>query len=295
VTTLRFNHGQTLQQEWVSAGRGQLLFLPSAPLAPLVQFRPEYQRSLPLLDVRVRKAMAYGIDKDGVSDALYPGVPSTRAETIISKLEPYYEQVDRAIAKYPFDGRKVEENMAEAGLTKDRDGFYADASGTRFRPDFQVLTNVDSQRMQLIVSDTWKQLGIDVQPNVLPQAQVQDNEARAKFSGLATPGSALGLERDQAMRFHSNQIGTAANRWRGANQGWVSPDYDRLFDRYDVTLDRAGQIDQVVQMMKLLSEEVPVFPVYYNIYVIALASGISGPTVATASTIYWNLQDWEYR
>jgi len=185
--------------------------------------------------------------------------------------------------------------MAEAGLAKDRDGFYADTAGVRFRPDFQVLTNVDSQRMQLIVSDTWKQLGIDVQPNVLPQAQVQDNEARAKFSGLATPGSALGLERDQAMRFHTNQIGTAANRWRGANQGWVSPDCDRLFDSYDITLDRSQQIEQAVQMMKLLSEQVPVFPVYYNIYVIAVATGIYGPTVAAASTVYWNLQDWEYR
>src|SRR6266545_1482492 len=200
--------------------------------------------------------MAHGIDKDGVSDALYPGVPSTRAETIISKLEPYYEQVDRAITKYPFDARKTEEYMAEAGLTKDRDGFYADVAGVRFRPDFQVLTNV------------------------LPQAQVQDNEARAKYSGLATPGSALGLERDQAMRFHTSQIGTPANRWRGANQGWVSPDYDRLFDTYDVTLDRSDQIAQITEMMKLLSEQVPVFPVYYNIYVIAVANGIRGPTVA---------------
>src|SRR3970282_1822747 len=102
------------------------------------------------------------MDKDAVSDALYPGVPSTRAETLISKLEPYYERVDRAIAKYPFDPRRTEQLMNEAGLSKAREGFYAEHAGARSQPYFQVLTNVDSQRMQLVVSDTWKRLGIDV-------------------------------------------------------------------------------------------------------------------------------------
>lgn len=296
ITTLRFNHGQTLQQEWVSAGRGRLLYLPSAPLAPSVQFRPEFQRSPPLLDPRVRRALVHAMDKDLVSEAQYPGVPSTKAETLISKLEPYYEQVDRAIAKYPFDARRTEQLMNDAGLIKDREGFYADAVGVRFQPYFQVLTNVDSQRMQLVVSDTWKQLGIDVQPDVLPQALVADQDARARSNvGMATSGSSLGTESGQVSGFHSTRCNLRTALSGKCGNGWASPEYDRLLEAYDTTLDRSQQIGQVVAVMKLLSEELPSLPVYYNIYVIGLASGVQGPTVGTASTHYWNLQDWEYR
>jgi peptide/nickel transport system substrate-binding protein len=294
ITTLRFNHGETLQREWVAEGRGRLLFLPTAPLAPTIQFRPEFQKSPPLLDVRVRRALAHAMDKDAVSDAQYPGLPSTRAETILSKLEPYFDQVDRALAKYPFDARRAEQLMNEAGLTKDAAGSFADATG-RFQPYFQVLTNVDSQRMQLVVSDTWKRLGIDVQPDVLPQALVADTDARARSNvGMATAGSGLGTEPIQVASFHSTRcnLRTALNNKCG--NGWVNPEYDRLVDLYDTTLDRTQQIGQVVSIMKLLSEELPSLPVYYNIYVIGLAAGIQGPTVGTASTHYWNLQDWEY-
>jgi peptide/nickel transport system substrate-binding protein len=296
VTTLRFNHGQTLQEQWVALNKGQLLFLPTAPLAPAIQLRPEVQKSPPLLDVRVRRALSYGIDRDAVSDTIYPGQPSMRAETLISKLEPYYDQVDQAITKYPYDPRRTEQLMTEAGLTKDRDGFYADAQGTRFQPYFQVLTNVDSQRMQLVVADGWKQLGIDVQPDVLPQALVADTDARARSNvGMATAGSGLGTEPMQVMTYASNRCTPRTALLGRCGAGYVNADYDSLLDRYDTTLDRTQQVGLVVQMMKILSEDVPTLPVYYNIYVIALAAGIQGPTVGTASTIYWNLETWEYR
>jgi peptide/nickel transport system substrate-binding protein len=296
VTTLRFNHGQTLQEQWVAQDKGRLLFLPTAPLAPAIQFRPELQKSPPLLDVRVRRALSYGIDRDAVSETMYPGQPSMRAETLISKLEPYYDQIDQAITKYPHDPRRTEQLMTEAGLAKDRDGFYADAQGSRFQPYFQVLTNVDSQRMQLVVADGWKQLGIDVQPDVLPQALVADADARARSNvGMATAGSGLGTEPTQVMTYASNRCIPRTALMGRCGSGYANVGYDSLLDRYDTTLDRTQQIGLVVQMMKILSEDVPTLPVYYNIYVIALAAGIQGPTVGTASTIYWNLETWEYR
>jgi peptide/nickel transport system substrate-binding protein len=295
ITTLRFNHGQTLQQEWVAAGRGRLLFLPTAPLAPTIQFRPDFQKSPPLLDARVRRALVHAMDKDGVSEALYPGVPSTRAETLISKLEAYYDQVDKAIAHYPYDARRAEQLMNEAGLTKDRDGLFADSAGTRFQPYFQVLTNVDSQRMQLVVSDSWKRAGIDVQPDVLPQALTRDPDTRARSNvGMATAGSSLGVESSMVATLHSGRCNLRSALGGKCGSGWVNPEYDRLVDAYDTTLNRTEQVQRVVDIMKIHSEELPSLPVYYNIYVLGVATGLDGPTVGTAGTHYWNLQDWTF-
>jgi peptide/nickel transport system substrate-binding protein len=295
-TTLRFNHGQTLEQEWVAAGRGTIVLDETAPLAPLVQFRPEYQKAAGLLDVRVRKALAHGIDKQGILDVLYDGKGAV-ADSFLSRKERYYPDLERAIARYPRDPRQTERYLNEAGFTKDREGFFADARGERFRPEFQVLTSVDYERVQLVVANSWRGMGIDVQTNVLAHELVRDSQARQTFAGMSMPGSGGGSERAQLPYLTSAQIGTAANRWKGSNRGgWSSAEYDRLFELYESTLERPERTRQVIQMMKVLSEDLPAFPLYYNIYVIAAVTGLSGPAPTVPdSTDYGNIHQWEWR
>jgi peptide/nickel transport system substrate-binding protein len=295
-TTLRFNHGETLEQEWASAGKGRLLMDDTAPLAPLIQFRPEYQKTPALLDVRVRKAMAHGIDKSGILDALYNGKGSS-ADTSLSRAEPYYAELDRVIAKYPFDARRTEQYMNEAGFTKDRDGLFADARGERFRPDYQVLVSVDYERVQLVVADSWRNAGIDVQTNVLPHELVRDDQARQIFTGMSMPGSGAVNERSQLPYLASTSIGRPSNRWKGSNRGgWSNPEYDRLLDAYNATLARPERTQQVIQMMKILSEEIPAFPLYYNIYVLAAVANLQGPDSGVPDkSDYWNVHLWELK
>jgi hypothetical protein len=48
--------------------------------------------------------------------------------------------------------------------------------------------------------------------------------------------------------------------------------------------------------MKILSDQLPGIPIYYNIYPLAVAASLRGPTAGPSSeTVYWNLQDWELR
>jgi peptide/nickel transport system substrate-binding protein len=295
-TTLRFDHGLTLDREWVPAGRGRTMLEETAPLAPLVQFRPEYQKTPALLDLRVRKAMAHGIDKQAIIDAIYSGKGSV-AETSLSPKEPYYADLDRAITKYPFDPRRTEQYLTEAGYARDREGFFVDSRGERFRPDFQALTSVDYERVQLVVADSWRKAGIDVQTNVLPNELVRDDQVRQTYTGMSMPGSGAVTERSQLPYMGSAQIGRQANRWKGSNRGgWSNAEYDRLFDLYNSTLVRSERNQQVIQMMKILSDELPLFPLYYNVYVLAVGANLEGPDVGVPDqTDYWNIHQWELR
>ncbi|HEY3117280.1 MAG TPA: ABC transporter substrate-binding protein [Chloroflexota bacterium] len=293
-TSLRFDQGLVLQRDWVSSGRGSIILQPTAPLYNIVQFRPEYQKTAALLDPRVRKALMHAIDRQGINEVLYEG-ESQVADTVVSRRVGYYDQVDATISKYPLDSRRTEQLLNEAGFGKDRDGLFVDASGARFRPDFEVLESLDYERVGGVINDGWRKAGIDVQYSVLPNAQVRVNEVRQTFAGIATPGAGAADEKTQMTNFTAAQIGTPVNRWSGSNRGgWNSAEFDRLFTAFNTTIDAKARSSSVVQAMKLMSEELPAFPLYYNIYVLAVIAGLKGPGAdAPSATNLWNIYDWE--
>jgi peptide/nickel transport system substrate-binding protein len=204
--------------------------------------------------------------------------------------EPFYPDVDRAIARYPYDPARAAQLMDEAGLIRDRDGFFASAAGERFQPEYQTLAATVFERGQTIVSETWKRAGIDNRTSVLPAAQIRDNQVRNTFPSISALGN-VGL-----IEFLARLMGTPANRWFGQNRGgWVNPEYDRLWDVYKSTLEPAERNRQLVQMAKILSEEVPGIPLLFNYQpTFAHLTNVQGPDVGVpATTAFWNIQDWE--
>src|SRR5439155_13662636 len=217
TTSLRVNHAQVLKRDWVSAGKGSVLYSRNALFYNHIQFRPEQQRTPALLDVRVRRALAHSIDKQSIVDVLYEG-ESTPADTFVAVADPTFAAVDRVITKYPYDLRQTEQLMGDAGFSRDRDGLYADASGARFRPDFEVLESADYERAGQIMNEGWRPTGLDLQYSVLANAMVRDNERRHKAPGITSPGSGLGSPRLVLSAWSSREIGTADNRWNGSNR-----------------------------------------------------------------------------
>ncbi len=295
--TLRHEHALVLQREWEANKRGSVSMAPARLVNNVVQFRPEYQRTPALLDARVRKALVSSVNLQELNDALFEG-QSVNPTMYMIPGGPSARQIEPMITKYPFDPRRTEQYLNEAGFTKDRDGFFANAAGERFRPDFQVLTGTQFERGAALMTDTWRRVGIDVQPSVLPAVQVRQNEVRNTFPGISTPGAAGGTEKGMLEYFASNQIGSPANGWVGSNRGgWTNPEYDRMWTAFNVTLDRAERTRIMADMMKLLSEEVPGWPLYWDFNVMAYTANVRGPDLGlpNTSTGFWNVHEWEMR
>ncbi len=68
------------------------------------------------------------------------------SETFVPITSPYLAEANRSIARYPYDPRRSEQYMIEAGYAKDRDGFVENASGERFRTDLRVTTGPELGR-----------------------------------------------------------------------------------------------------------------------------------------------------
>jgi peptide/nickel transport system substrate-binding protein len=291
--TLRHEHAKALRTDWNTSRRGNLILHTGSLNHILVQFRPEMQRVPSLLDLRVRRALAHSIDRAGLNEALFDG-EGFMTETGITHDARYFPELDRAMTHYPYDPRRTEQLMTEAGFGKDRDVLFASASGERFSPPFIVEQGTVFERQLVLMTETWARSGIEVQPGVLPSAAMRDNETRASFAALYSPSTAAG---ERSLQIHSNtQIGSPTNRWIGGNRGgWVNPDFERFFDLYNATLERSERDRHVIEMVKVYSDLLPVFYTYFNIGVLAHQANLKGPAAGDVDrTSYWNIHEWEF-
>jgi peptide/nickel transport system substrate-binding protein len=296
--TLRFANGIVLKREWEAAKRGTVILKPSGPVTQMVQFRPEYLMHQGLLDVRVRRALAHAIDREGLNEGLFEGQGFV-SESLVPASVAYYADVDRAMAKHPYDTSRAAQYMSDAGYRKGSDGMFVDASGAPFRTDLRVTEGPEFERGQAILVDAWKRAGFDVSGSVLARAQARDREARQTFPGMASRGGGT-----QERSFITSEVGSPDDRWTGANRGgWSNPQYDQLYETFLTSLDEGERTRQVIGMMKLISEQLPVYAMYHAIQVNTQSAALVGPTAETTgfgestrgTLLYWNIHEWEVR
>ena len=135
---------------------------------------------------------------------------------------------------------------------------------------------------------------MNVQPLGVSPAQANDGQFVATFPAMNTANT--GTSGDTPLvKLWTGRAPGPDNRWAGsALGGWSNAEYDRGYDAYSTTLDRAARNNVVLNMMKLVADELPVLPLYYIFQVDAHLSTLSGPTQAGTSTT-WNVHQWELR
>jgi peptide/nickel transport system substrate-binding protein len=256
-----------------------------------IQFRPELQKTPALFDVRVRRALAHAVDRDLINQAMYDGDGPMGDHWVPPGL-PYYEEVQRSVTHYAFDPRRTEELMREAGLTKDAAGFFASASGERFRPQLMVDASPLFEREMNTILDSWAKAGIDAEPKLLPAVESRLLSARTTYPGIY--GISTGIREAQLDIFSTAQIATEARGWAGNNRvGWSSPDYDRPWNAFNTLLDRGQRDQQIVEMMKVVTDQLPAIMIHYNPSANSFRSALRGPEPGGPETLAnWNMAEW---
>jgi peptide/nickel transport system substrate-binding protein len=288
---LRFEHAMELQRQW-GPGRGVTLMRPGTRHHMLTQFRPEFLKTRALADVRVRRAFMHSIDRQMLNEAIFEG-QGLMAEHFVPKGLSYSDDVERAITHYQYDPSRTEQLMNEAGYVKDGSGMFANSAGERFHPSVMTDSGAQFDREMNILQDAWRSMGIEITPILLPAVQVRNNEVRNTFGDLYITSTGV---YEAALNIVSPaEIGTAANRWAGANRnGWYNADVERLWNTFNTTLDRGQRSQAIVQLSKVVSDEVPSVPLYFNISPIGFVSSLKGPAMGSTETLtFWNIYEWE--
>jgi peptide/nickel transport system substrate-binding protein len=304
--TVRFEQASHLKREWGTTG-GTPILSPIQPRFTVVQLRPEYANPRAILDVRVRRALAHAIDRQAFNDGLFNGEGVT-TETHLTRQAPYFAELDRTMVHYPYDVRRTDQLMAEAGYAK-TDGAFVnvptgsgrpaerDASGERLSMGFLQEAGGQTEREMSIQIGTWRSAGFDIQVAVLPSTQLRDGQARSTFATFYNSAASPALKAGERNlgNLSSAAIGSPANRWRGSNYGgWSNSEYDRLWDAFNTTLERAERNRQVVDMARLASEHLPIFNLYWNFNVSAHSAALRGLDPQAIDTLVnWNVYEWE--
>ncbi len=270
---LGLDQGKTLEQEWRSTDAGTVFFAPVLIRLTQIQHRPEYAKPKALLDVQVRKALAYAFDVPGALDVMTDG-KGVATWTMTSPRADYYPIVERGITKRPYNPRMTLQLLEQAGYTQGADGIYISSGGERLEMELWNTGGTFEQENR-IFADGLRKAGIGASDQTLGPALLSDPKQRALISGLFTGGANV---IDQRLEQHSpDDIPRPENHWQGNNRGgWDSQEYGRLWDAYNRTLDRNERVQQIAQMEHLINEDVGTIPHYLSVIVTAHSAKLEG-------------------
>jgi len=288
-----------LRQDWVPRAQGRIVLSPVQLRYIQVQSRAAYANPRALLDVGVRAALLHAIDRPALAEAMVED-RTMAADAMVPPTVGYFSAVDRAITKYPFDVRRTEQLMAAAGFTRGNDDIFVSPGEGRFSAELGGISEGQAAQDSTIVADYLKRAGIEARLNLVPaslRSGIGSDELNATFPGLNTNNNSLNPPMLGLHKFTSATIGTPQNNWRGNNVlGWSHPEYDRLVSVFNGTLEPREADALMVQLLALLSRELPTLPLYFNFLVVAHVRDLNGPEpFAPRTTYHHNVHQWEWK
>jgi peptide/nickel transport system substrate-binding protein len=294
ATALGITHGVTLQQEWAPRQAGTVIYQTFIWRGVTLQFLPALTSPRALQDVRVRKAMAYALDKGAINETINAGL-AVDADYLLPPNGQWGAAVQRGAVKYGYDPRLSEQLMREAGFEKGPDGVWLHPAEGRFNVELRTIAGGSSANELAALASDWQKAGFEINQRMFPAALGLDPETKAGYPGLSLT-SMPATERTVLGPVPGN-IPTPENRWRGGSQiNWTHPEYTRLVELFTSTLRREERADQMTQMARLFSEDVAALSLGFPPIVWAAVSALRGPKAGPPETnVLWNVPEWELR
>jgi peptide/nickel transport system substrate-binding protein len=216
-----------------------------------------------LKDVAVRKAMAYAIDRQKVSEVgEYGYEPASNQTGIVTPT--FAGWLDQALAKQvSYNPQKAISILTAAGYKKKGDQFYTPDG----KPLSFTMINIggysDWVASAQIVQEDLKKIGIKVTPENLSSTTYDADNYAGKFqlsyNGNLSGGPAPYYELRQLLYSkNSAPIGkNASTNW----ERYENPAVDQLIDSYAATADPTKQHEIVRKLEKVMVDDIPVIPV----------------------------------
>ena len=239
------------------------------------RFRVQYQQGLlyehldvnldnPILaDLRVRKALMYGLDRQAMSEQLFQGRQPV-ADTKVSPLDWVYNE---NVTRYAEDLDKAAALLDEAGWSEIRNGIRHNAAGEPLRLELMTTAgNRTRELVQQVLQSQWRRLGIDIRIRNEPaRVFFGQTMTERRFTGLAMFAWMSAPEHVPRTIMHSEEIPTAENAWVGQNYaGYVNPEVDQLIDAIEIELDRDKRRAMWWRLQEIYADELPALPLYFR-------------------------------
>lgn len=246
-----------------------------------------------LKDVRVRRAMAYGADREGIARSLFMGRQPVAHGTEPPK-SPYF---NADVIKYNYDPTRAKKLLDEAGWKLGEDGIRQKNNRPLKLIIMTTSGNKTRERVEQLLQSQWRDIGIDVQIKNEP-AKVFFGETlrKRKFGALAMYSWIKDPLKISDTLWRCDYIPSEKNHWQGQNQpGFCHKRADELMRLATKELDENKRIAMAKEFEKIFAKELPSLPLYFRVEVSVVKKDLKNwkPT-GMLQPVSWNAYQWRY-
>ncbi len=270
---------------------GTVIFGPGGAIKVWPQFR--YATVPQVADLRFRRAMYHGLDRQQMADTLMRGLSSV-SHSVLIPTDREFAALDPSVVRYDFDQRRAVALLEEMGLTRGADGYFRDASGQRITVEVRATVIDILQKTALAISDDWQKIGIAVEPHTITPGRQNDREYRASFAAFDLSRGNNSVETFKT--FFSSESRGPENRYSGANYpNYQNAELDVLINRFLVSVPMEERMDAGRQIVRHLSENLVVMPAFHDVVGGMTANRILNVPAKPSQnqTTTWNAHEWD--
>ncbi|MBI3445740.1 MAG: peptide ABC transporter substrate-binding protein [Magnetospirillum sp.] len=248
-----------------------------------------------LADIRVRRALLLGLDREGINRQLFDGRQPV-AESMVPPLDWVYAA---DLPKAGFDPVRAAKLLDEAGWSPGPGGVRVNARGERLA--LELVTTAGNRSRELVaqvMQSQWKKLGVELRLKTEPpRVLFGETVTKRKFAHMALFAWYSAPENVPRSTLHSQMVPNAANNWSGQNYtGYASAEMDRLLDRVETELDRDKRKAVWRDIQALYAADLPALPLFFKADCFILPKGLTGiePTGHQDPSPYW-VENWRWQ
>jgi peptide/nickel transport system substrate-binding protein len=252
-------------------------------------------------DPNVRLALAYGLNRPGINEAILFG----KAEVATSQVPSWSWAYDSSMPRHEFDPAKGEQLLDRAGWARSGTDGIRVKSGQRLSFKFWSTPASFRPGLMAMIKDQLAQIGVELSVDSFPSGTLFDTTGAspqalvsrqfdiAEFAWVNTfdPGS------DAVYNMHSASIPSRANGYRGGNYGnYKNPRNDQLLDQLQRSLDPSFRRVALLEAQSIWQSDLPVLPLFLRPITTAATTRLANfrPTPAPAGET-WNIEQWDLR
>ncbi len=204
-----------------------------------------------LRDKRVRQAVALGIDRQAIVDAIWRG-QARLANTLLPEGH-WAAATDAELAQYPHDVGRARRLLDEAGFRARRDG-------VRMRLTMKTSTDETTRLMAVVLQQQLKEIGIRLEIRSAEFGTFYADVTKGAFQIYALRW--IGSNEDPDIFRYA--YGSGSFPPKGGNRGRYSDArVDALLAEAAAAEDRTVRKADYVEVQRILADELPSIPMWY--------------------------------
>jgi peptide/nickel transport system substrate-binding protein len=222
-----------------------------------------------LKDTRVRRAIAYAIDRDVIIHTKF----HDRAVAATGMLPTFHWAYEPDVDRYPFDPERAKRLLDEAG--------YPDPDGDGPEPRFTLIYKTSSNKLRAsiatVIASMLRQVGIGVELRVYEFATLFADLKKGNYQVTLMQIPEISEPDLYTNFFKTERIPTRDNLDAGGNRArYRNPELDRLLEQGRGTVERAARKQIYSQIQKILARDVPVISLWHEDNIVAMRKNVRG-------------------